>query len=73
MAVALKARPWACQFLAFSSFENNKPTSAKAGGSKRRLPAPRRQRTLLPAYAALLAKKPGGDVLADLAGVRGDR
>jgi hypothetical protein len=37
------------------------------------LPVRARQRTLLPAYAALLAKKPGRDVLADLAAVRGDR
>ncbi len=37
------------------------------------LPVTRRQRTLLPAYAALLAKKPGRDVLADLDAVRGDR
>ena len=37
------------------------------------LPVRRRQRTLLPAYAALLAKGPGHDVLADLAAVRGDR
>ena len=37
------------------------------------LPVQARQRTLLPAYAALLAKKPGHDVLADLNAVRGDR
>jgi hypothetical protein len=37
------------------------------------LQMPRRRRTLLPAYAALLAKAPGQDVLADLNAVRGDR
>ena len=33
----------------------------------------RRTRTLLPEYAALLAKPPSRDVLADLDAVRGDR
>ncbi|MEO6245655.1 MAG: hypothetical protein ABIQ12_09475 [Opitutaceae bacterium] len=33
----------------------------------------RRARTLLPEYAALLAKPPSDDVLADLDAVRGDR
>ncbi len=37
------------------------------------LPVRARQRTLLPAYAALLAKKPGRDVLADLDVMRGGR
>ncbi len=37
------------------------------------MPVLRRQRTLLPAYAAMLAKKPGHGVLADLDAVRGDR
>lgn len=37
------------------------------------VPAARRQRTLLPEYAALLAKKPGRGVLDDLAALRGDR
>jgi antitoxin (DNA-binding transcriptional repressor) of toxin-antitoxin stability system len=33
----------------------------------------RRKRALLPEYTALMAKKPRGDVLADLAAIRGDR
>lgn len=33
----------------------------------------RRQRTLLPEFAALMARRPGHDVLEDLAAVRGDR
>jgi len=36
-------------------------------------PAKRRKRTLLPEYAALLEASPRGDVLADLAAVRGGR
>jgi antitoxin (DNA-binding transcriptional repressor) of toxin-antitoxin stability system len=37
------------------------------------LPPRSRQRTLLPEYAALLAKPDGNDVVEDLAAVRGDR
>jgi len=37
------------------------------------LPVRRRKRTLLPEYAALLAKPASGDVLADLDVLRGER
>jgi prevent-host-death family protein len=33
----------------------------------------RRKRVLLPEFAALMARQPGNDVLADLDAVRGDR
>jgi PHD/YefM family antitoxin component YafN of YafNO toxin-antitoxin module len=33
----------------------------------------RRKRTLLPDFEALMARKPGNDVLDDLSAVRGDR
>jgi prevent-host-death family protein len=33
----------------------------------------RRKRTLLPDFAALMARKPGNDVLDDLDAIRGDR
>jgi prevent-host-death family protein len=33
----------------------------------------RRKRTLLPEFAALMARKPGNDVLDDLDAIRGDR
>jgi prevent-host-death family protein len=33
----------------------------------------RRKRTLLPEFAALMARKPGNDLLEDLDAVRGDR
>jgi prevent-host-death family protein len=33
----------------------------------------RRRRTLLPAYEALMAKKPGRDLMDDLNAVRGER
>ena len=37
------------------------------------LPAGRRRRTVLPEYAAWLARQPSTDVLGDLDAVRGDR
>jgi prevent-host-death family protein len=37
------------------------------------LRAKRRKRTLLPEFAALMARSPGNDVLSDLEAIRGDR
>ena len=37
------------------------------------LPSGRRRRTVLPEYAALLARRTSNDILSDLDAVRGDR
>jgi prevent-host-death family protein len=51
--------------------DRGKPVAALVNPSL--LPLPRRRRTLLAEYKALISRKQQGDVLADLDAVRGDR